>query len=162
MSLKIHVRTFHRWFLRLGCALVVAAPHLAVATEPAVAVPAVTQTGRYSVMVAQPAPGQQHLLVVTRDIRIPNNIHTVGEAVQWVLQHSGYQLADNDQLADEVRAMLALPLPAAHRHFDSLPLHTVLELIAGPAFHLVEDPVHRLIAFERCTGVARPSTGGRS
>jgi type IV pili sensor histidine kinase/response regulator len=25
-----------------------------------------------------------------------------------------------------------------------------LETLAGPAFHLVQDPVHRLVTFERC------------
>jgi type IV pili sensor histidine kinase/response regulator len=31
-----------------------------------------------------------------------------------------------------------------------MPLKRALETLAGPAFRLVEDPVHRLVAFERC------------
>ena len=29
-------------------------------------------------------------------------------------------------------------------------LRDALEILAGPAFHLVQDPVHRLITYERC------------
>ena len=29
-------------------------------------------------------------------------------------------------------------------------LRDALETLAGPAFHLVQDPVHRLVTFERC------------
>jgi len=29
-------------------------------------------------------------------------------------------------------------------------LRDALETVAGPAFHLVQDPFHRLITFERC------------
>lgn len=162
MSQKTHSSIVHRLSLGLGCVVVIVTPHLSVATESAVGIPMDTQVGRYSVMAAQPAPGQQNLLAVTRTIRMPKDVHSVGEAVRWVLQPSGYRLAGEEQLSAEVRAMLTLPLPAAHRHFDALPLHTVLELIAGPAFHLVEDPVHRLIAFERCVGIARTNTGGES
>jgi len=42
-----------------------------------------------------------------------------------------------------------------------MPLKTVIGLMVGPAFHLVQDPVHRLIAFERCTDASHhTSTGG--
>ena len=31
-------------------------------------------------------------------------------------------------------------------------LRDALETLAGPAFYLVQDPVHRLVTFERCMG----------
>jgi len=37
----------------------------------------------------------------------------------------------------------------------------VMGLMSGPAFHLIQDPVHRLIAFERCANISDPNaTGG--
>lgn len=145
----------------LVCAILLSAPHLALAADhPVTAMVTATQTGRYSVITAQPGQGQRDLLTVIRTIRIPNDRHSVGDVVRWVLQDSGYRLVDDAMLSEEARAMLGLPLPAVHRHFDLLPLYTVLELIIGPAFHLVEDPVHRLIAFERCAGVARTKATG--
>jgi type IV pili sensor histidine kinase/response regulator len=111
-----------------------------------------TQTGRYSVMAAQPTTGQRDLLSVTRAITIPGDIDSVGEAFHWMLRDSGYRLA-----ADAVLS----PLPAVHRRFEPMPLQTVMGLMIGPAFHLIQDPVHRLIAFERCVDISAPNaTGG--
>ena len=120
-----------------------------------------TQVGRYSVIAARPTTGQQDLLSVTRAITIPSNIKRVGDALDWLLHDSGYRLADDAVLSEEVVAMFDLPLPAAHRQFEPMPLNAVLGLMVGPAFRIVEDPVHRLIAFERCTDASDPmSIGG--
>ena len=120
-----------------------------------------TQTGRYSVMAARPTAGQRDLLSVTRAITIPGDIDSVGEAFHWLLRDSGYRLADDAVLSEEARAMLELELPAVHRRFEPMPLQTVMGLMIGPAFYLIQDPVHRLIAFERCADISDPNaTGG--
>ena len=136
--------------------------HSVVAAErPATTMTTLTQTGRYSVMVAQPTAGQRDLLSVTRAITIPGDIDSVGEALHWMLRDSGYRLAADAVLSEEAKAMLALPLPAVHRRFEPMPLQTVMGLMIGPAFHLIQDPVHRLIAFERCVDISSPNvTGG--
>ena len=46
--------------------------------------------------------------------------------------------------------LMVLPLPAVHRSIGPMSLKRALETLAGPAFLLIEDPVHRLVAFERC------------
>lgn len=111
--------------------------------------PAVT-VGRYAVSVAAPSVGQQDLLAnpVTSDI--PPDIVHIGDAVRWLLRDSGYRLAEQPVLTADAHAMLQLPLPAVHRQVESLPLYRVLELLVGPAFLLVHDPVHRIVSFERC------------
>jgi type IV pili sensor histidine kinase/response regulator len=125
------------------------------------AIGAQTQIGRYSVIAVAPTAGQQDLLAVTRSITIADDIDTVGDALHWLLRDSGYRLADHDVLSEETIDMLDLPLPNAHRAFEPMPLKTVIGLMVGPAFHLVQDPVHRLIAFERCADASHPtSTGG--
>ena len=125
------------------------------------AIGAQTQIGRYSVIAVAPTAGQQDLLAVTRSITIPDDIKTVGDALHWLLRDSGYRLADHAVLSEDAIDMLDLPLPNAHRAFEPMPLKAVIGLIVGPAFHLVQDPVHRLIAFERCTDASHhTSTGG--
>ena len=111
----------------------------------------VAQIDRYTVVAAGPTSGQRHPLGVSRAIRVPDDIQTVGEAMGWLLRDSGYRLAETNVLSDEAKVMLALPLPGVHRQFDAMPLSAVMGLIAGPAFRLVQDPVHRLVAFERCS-----------
>ena len=146
----------------LCCSAAAAMSHSAVAEErPVTAISTLTQIDRYSVIAVRPTAGQRDLLSVTRAITIPGDIESVGEAFHWMLRDSGYRLATDTVLSEEVRAMLELPLPAVHRRFEPMPLQTVLGLMIGPAFHLIQDPVHRLIAFERCADGPDPvATGG--
>jgi type IV pili sensor histidine kinase/response regulator len=70
--------------------------------------------------------------------------------VKWVLNLSGYRVVSSDQLSVEVKDMLDLPLPNAHRRFEALPTKDIISLLVGPAFVLVHDPDHRLMTFEGC------------
>ena len=99
---------------------------------------------------AKAALEQQDLLAVTAPLRVPEEIATVGGAVEWVLNPSGYRLVSSDQLSTEVKDLLNLPLPNAHRRFEALSIKDIIALLVGPAFVLVHDPVHRLMTFERC------------
>ena len=108
------------------------------------------QVARYSVLRPRLMVGQQDLLSIAKALRVPSEITTVGGALEWVIKDSGYRLASPDQLTKDVKEMLQLPLPKAHRQFQAVPLRDVVLLLAGSSFVLVHDPVHRLIAFERC------------
>jgi len=108
------------------------------------------QVGRYSLMTATPTEAQAELLAATMTVRFPERIQTVGEAVPYLLQRSGYRLATAESIGPDTAALFALPLPAVHRNLGPMTLRDALEILAGPAFHLVQDPVHRLITFERC------------
>jgi type IV pili sensor histidine kinase/response regulator len=110
----------------------------------------VVQTGRYSVLTATPTEAQVELLATTVMIRFPQRIQTVGEAVHHLLQRSGYRLVPAAFIDPETAALLALPLPAVHRSLGPMTLRDALTTLAGPAFRLVQDPVHRLMTFERC------------
>ena len=108
------------------------------------------QVARYSILRPRLTAGQQDLLSVAKALRVPNEITTVGGALEWVMKDSGYRLASLDQLTKDVKDMLQLPLPKAHRQFQALPLRDVILLLVGSSFVLVHDPVHRLLTFERC------------
>jgi len=113
------------------------------------------QVGRYSTLRALPTAAQADLLSTTITVRFPERIQTVGEAARYLLQRSGYRLAD-DHVANSVTAdLLGLPLPAVHRNLGPIMLRQALETLVGPVFRLVQDPVHRLISFELCTSVKR-------
>jgi len=108
------------------------------------------QVGRYSLITATPTQAQAALLAATMTVRFPERIQTVGEAVPYLLQRSGYRLATTESIGPDTVALFALPLPAVHRNLGPMTLRDALAILAGPAFHLVQDPVHRLITFERC------------
>ena len=109
------------------------------------------QTGRYSIYSAAPTQAQSELLEATVTVQLPDRIQTIGETVRYLLQRSGYRLAATESTAPETLALFALPLPAVHRHLGPMTLREALETLVGPAFDLVQDPVHRLITFEQCS-----------
>jgi type IV pili sensor histidine kinase/response regulator len=100
---------------------------------------------------AEPTEAQTDLLATTVTVHFPAQIQTVGESIRYLLRRSGYRLTDADVLSPETMDLLALPLPAVHRQLGPISLRRALEILAGPTFSLVQDPEHRLIAFEPCT-----------
>lgn len=153
---------YHLLMMVVCCPGITAMSQSVSAAElPSTEVRPLTQTGRYSVMSVAPSAGQREPLSVTADIIIPDNIERIGDAIRWLLRDSGYRLAADRVLTQEAKAMLELPLPSVHRHFTPLPLTTVIALMVGPSFYPVQDPVHRLIAFEQCdTGSDQTPIGG--
>jgi len=109
------------------------------------------EVGRYSVLSAEPTEAQTDLLATSVTVHFPAQVQTVGESVRYLLRRSGYRLAETEALAPEAKDLLALPLPAVHRQLGPMPLRRALETLAGSTFDLVQDPVHRLVAFESCT-----------
>ena len=105
---------------------------------------------RYSTVQPAPSLAQQDPLAARVVSVLPASVNRIGEAVETLLGPSGYRLASPFAAEAERAELLDLPLPEAHRTLGPLPLRTALAILAGPAFRLVEDPVHRLVSFERC------------
>jgi type IV pili sensor histidine kinase/response regulator len=125
-----------------------------------VASAAEVQVGRYATVSALPSRAQIQLLSAAINVAFPTSVVTVGQAVDHLLQPSGYRLSPRGTAAPIREALLNLPLPEPHRTLGPMPLKTALETLVGPAFRLVEDPVHRLVSFERCVPARyeRPAT----
>ena len=119
------------------------------------------QVGRYASLIAAPTEAQTNLLSKMVTVKFPSRVKTVGAAIQHLLRGSGYRLA-GASAADPARFdLLNFPLPTAHRSLGPMPLHEALETLGGPAFRLVEDPLHRLISFERCDSRRHRSSSNR-
>ena len=108
------------------------------------------QVGRYSLFAATPTEEQADPLQATITVQFPDSVRTVGKAVRHLLQQSGYRLAEPEATGSASAYLMALALPAVQRSLGPMPLKRALETLAGPALRLVEDPVHRLVTFERC------------
>jgi len=108
------------------------------------------QVGRYSLFAATPTEAQADPLQATITVQFPVTVRTVGEAVRHILNDSGYRLAGTEVTDAEAIYLFALPVPGVHRALGPVSLMQGLQTLVGPAFQLVEDPVHRLIMFERC------------
>jgi type IV pili sensor histidine kinase/response regulator len=108
------------------------------------------QVGRYATVPASPTQAQIQLLSAIVNVAFPVSVVTIGQAVHYLLQPSGYRLSPQGTSEPIRETLLDLPLPEPHRALGPMPLKTALETLAGPAFRLVEDPLHRLVSFERC------------
>ncbi|WP_339638588.1 pili assembly chaperone [uncultured Haliea sp.] len=109
---------------------------------------------RYTVLAATPTAAEQDLLGGIDRITFPMDVVTVGDALAAALESSGYRLAVSAKSDASREILMPLPLPDAHRTLGPMPLRLALQTLAGPAWRLLEDPLHRLVAFERCPAFA--------
>jgi conjugative transfer region protein (TIGR03748 family) len=80
-------------------------------------------------------------------IKYPPAIKTVGQAIFYSLDESGYSLSKPENLTAEAKTLLSLPLPRSHRQFKYLSVETILKTLSGEAYSLLVDPVTRKINF---------------
>ena len=105
------------------------------------------QLSRYQSVTLQPSYAQIDLMSNLVEIELPAEVKTVGQAISYLLEGSGYRLL-SAKLAEPYRVSLfALPLPEVQRQLGPISLRDALELVSGPAFQLVIEPVYRLVTF---------------
>lgn len=120
----------------------------AAIASPGVATSHETRVGRYQSIAAGPEAVQVDLLSAVITHRFDEEIRTVGEAVENLLEGSGYRLL-SARLAESYRVHLfAMPLPDVQRQLGPITRRDALELLSGEAFRLVVDPVYRLVSFK--------------
>jgi len=105
-------------------------------------VPAV-RSGRYTLVELVPERAQRDPMEQIVDITIPPTVTaTVGEALRYVLLRTGYRLCEGHE---EIRALDALSLPAAHLHLGPLTMRAALEVLIGSARELEVDEAARQV-----------------
>ncbi len=104
--------------------------------------------GRYLAVSATPQKDQQQLLQQQIQVRFPQNILTIKQAVNFLLQFSGYQLATENTISVSVNTMLEQPLPEVDKNFGPMSLEQGLVTLSGDSFYLLIDPVNRLVSFK--------------
>ena len=107
----------------------------------------VMATSRYFSIENKPSAAQVNLLSQTIQLRFPQKVQTVGDAVNYLLRFSGYSLIPVAQRSIAFNNVLLKPLPLVDRDFGPMPLHDGLLTLVGPAFYLVSDPLNRTVDF---------------
>lgn len=111
----------------------------------------VVRQSRYTLVELSPERAQQDLLLQVIDLHLPNGLSlTVGDALRYVLRHSGYQLCEG---GSDVQALFGLPLPAAHSQLGPMVLRSALLTLAGPGWTLRVDDLGRQLCFVRDAAV---------
>lgn len=106
------------------------------------------QTGRYTAVAPVATPAQQEPLRAIVTAKFPETVTTIGAAVERVLSGTGYALHDVSGTNPDEVDLLSRPLPDVQRSLGPVTLLDALKVLAGPAFRVEIDRVHRLIGFE--------------
>lgn len=107
-----------------------------------------TQIGRYMTAQDGPKPEQLDLLKQEMQVKFPDSVKTIGDAMNYLLQYSGYSLVPSDIQSDALKKTLNKPLPTIDRSFGPMKLDEGLKVLAGPVFDLVQDPLNRVVDFK--------------
>ncbi|WOA33474.1 hypothetical protein [Alloalcanivorax xenomutans] len=105
--------------------------------------PQVVRTGRYQLWELGTSSGQQQLINQVVRVAIPSTLSvTVKDALMHLLAGTGYHLCDGvpPDLANQ-------PLPLTHRNLGPASLQEALQVLAGSAWVLQQDPRRREVCF---------------
>jgi len=109
----------------------------------------VTQVNRYATVDNKPLPAQVNLLLAVQHIHFPQEIKTVGQAIEYWLRYSGLRLSAQDKQSASLQMLMRQPLPQIHRHLGPLTVKDGLDVLAAKdVFSLTHDPLLREINFK--------------
>ncbi|HVV68006.1 MAG TPA: hypothetical protein VHE99_03060 [Gammaproteobacteria bacterium] len=112
-----------------------------------------TTVGRYLSVDNKPTSAQRDLLSQIIQVRFPQPVQTIGDAMNYLLRFSGYSLVDETRQSIAMKNTLKKPLPLVDRSFGPMSLKDGLITLAGPAFTLMQDPLNREINFKLKPGI---------
>lgn len=102
--------------------------------------------GRYLSESLSPIHTEKHLLDQTFEVRFPETVTTIGQAMQYLLRFSGYSLVKTKTC--ELKMLMQKSLPEIDRHFGFMRLRNGLQTLAGEPYQLEVNPVERVINFQ--------------
>ena len=122
-----------------------------------------TFESRYLSVEVGPDDAQTDLLQSIVDLRVPEQISTVGGALDYLLRPYGFQLDDSDEVdkqpeADEQYLLLVLTLPEPHRNLGSMTLMDALATLGGKSFRPLINPVKRSVRYQLREGFGQFAT----
>lgn len=113
--------------------------------------PIAIKTDRYTLAVMEPTQSSVNPLYTAVTAAFATDVITIGEAVDEVLDGTGYRIRRN---ADQTHRgiyldsiLLNQPLPAAHRELGPLPLIEILQVIAGSSWTVKGSDLSRTVTF---------------
>lgn len=108
----------------------------------------VTQISRYMTVKNKARPEQINLMLQIVQVRFPQDVRTIGNAINYLLRFSGYSLIPTKRMNPGLRITLSKPLPLVDREIGPISLKEALSVLVGQGFNLVFDPINREVDFK--------------
>ncbi|MCD9554436.1 hypothetical protein GLP31_18375 [Photobacterium carnosum] len=106
--------------------------------------PQYVENGLTLINVDASAEQKDPLLTVTT-ITFPQNVSTVGQALNYVLLRTGYTLIAPSQLTASANRLMQLPLPLVQRSVSQVTVRNLIDTLIGDGFDYRVDPVMRTV-----------------
>ncbi|PUA30440.1 MAG: hypothetical protein B0W54_08085 [Cellvibrio sp. 79] len=103
------------------------------------------RTDRYTLVTAEARDDQKAPLKSIVNLSLGKDVFSVGDALREVLKGSGYRWQSPD---GQDQLLNTLPLPSVIRELGPVSLGDALQTIAGEAWQLRSDTLHRVIWFD--------------
>ncbi|HAT2073483.1 TPA: hypothetical protein JBF42_02310 [Legionella pneumophila] len=120
----------------------------------------VTQINRYATVANKPLAAQINPLLAVQQVHFPQEVQTIGQAIEWWLRFSGFSLISKEKQPESLQAVMRQALPQIDRTLGPLTVKDGLEVLVGQqSFTLIEDPLLRQVNFKLKPGI---KTGSKS
>ena len=114
-----------------------------------------SRVGRYYSVNNEAVEAHYFPLHELKSINIPSSTVSIGKAVDYILQGTGYAQAQRSARSTDDFALMAKPLASINREFDNVTVLEMLRAVAGLGYVVIVDPLNKLIAFEVENGFAQ-------
>ncbi|OJY51439.1 MAG: hypothetical protein BGO90_06945 [Legionella sp. 40-6] len=109
----------------------------------------VTQINRYATVANKPLAAQINPLLAVQQVHFPQEVQTIGQAIEWWLRFSGFSLISKEKQPESLHAVMRQALPQIDRTLGPLTVKDGLEVLVGQrSFALIEDPLLRQVNFK--------------
>ena len=77
-----------------------------------------TQISRYATVENKPLAAQVNPLLTVQRIHFPKQVVTLGDAMTYWMQHSGFKLVNEGLLPPALKTLMSAPLPQVDRTLE--------------------------------------------
>ncbi len=107
-----------------------------------------TTVARYASVANKPLAAQVNPLQAVQQVHFPQQIQTIGEAIEHWLKYSGFHLAPENKQQDSLKTILKQSLPQVDRNLGPMSVANGLTVLAGQnLFSLKHDDLLREVNF---------------
>lgn len=108
----------------------------------------VTTVDRYATVSNKPLAAQVNPLQAVQQVHFPQQVQTIGEAIEHWMKYSGYHLAPANKQQDSLNTILKQPLPQVDRNLGPMSVAKGLTVLVGQhLFSLKHDDLLREVNF---------------